>query len=921
MPNAPLYRIGFVATGARKIKTDGAKYDRYFTGAYKGKRTLINSNPSTYDTIAEIAKVSSECAYQVKPLATKVLMRSSIEETLRANWQFCYDYIAYKEDRDEEVREPIAVWNEKRGDCDCYATFLSALLICQGIVHYTDTVKMYNKNNFQHIFIIVPKNPRTFNPELDKNDKSKYWVLDPVVDAYNLEPKNITFKHLTKMGAPLYRISGIGNTALNTSSVLSFGKEFEGFGKSIWEYKEFIQGLGCTAERSAAQAQLLHQEFLQRLKVNLINTRSRLALTNFKNKAETLAKYDKVIGTWDDETLRKQELQKIEGISGLFDKLKDIGDDIGDAARKALEEAQKAADEVGKKVKEGAAAVKSKAEQFVDFLKKINPIGVAGRNAIFQVFRNNSGGSASRLKWAYASPEVFVLNGQPISNQAKYKEKLSDIQKIVKAMGGTEMELQSAVMAGDSLPQRPAPVFSIQIPEADRKQILEAMSGVLKNEYQSADKAMLSDIDTGISVNNGMVVNTGPVENGGGIVVSSGTGVSSPQVDAVRRDMVDVYTRLLSAPPSPFVANSPFINVTASTTNPILSMPVIALGGIDDSIRDIWNKIWEFIKELGDDIGQFVKNFADKAVQFIKVSALALPRAFFLLLLKFNVDGLATAIALDPVMYEDQWVSRFGGERSAFKNSLSEGMKKSPFVTKLMSPLARYITNQASVNRKLSGLYRNNYLRTYYLSGTVDEQKGATSTGKEQENQTNEVLINAGVKAAEAYAQAQKDNKDLKATLVSVCSAVGTAIGAACGGYGAIIGAPVGAVVGGLIALMIGSPKKPEVQDNTPGSTTSETTVNPDGTITVTTRDANGNIIDTRTTDKDGKEIDPPKPPAEKKSNILALLGGGLLAAKLLFTSGALAGVEKERATEGIKPDAPADNLSGQPERIKQITI
>ncbi len=909
MPNAPLYRIGFVASKARTIKKDGAKYDRYFSGAYKGKRTLINANPTTYDTIAEIAKVSSECAYQVKALATKVLMRSQIEDTLKANWQFCYDYIAYVEDRDEEVREPIAVWSEKRGDCDCYATFLSALLICQGIEHYTDTVKMYNKNSFQHIFIIVPKNPRTFNPELDKNDKSKYWVLDPVVDSYNIEPKEITFKHLTKMGAPLYRISGIGNSDSQSSSVLSFGKEFDGFGKSIWENKDYIQGLGCASERSSAQAQLLHSEFLQRLKVNLINTRNRLALTNFKDKANVLERYDKVISVWDNESLRKQELQKIEDLSGLWDKIKDVGNDIGDAAKKALEEAQKAADEVGKKLKEGAEAVKNKAEQFAEFLKKINPIGLAGRNTIFQVFRNNTGGSASRLKWAYASPEVFALNGQPISNQAKYKEKLLDIQKIVKAMGGTEMELQSAVMAGDSLPQRPATAFSIQIPESDKKQILDAMSIVLKNEFQSTQDTPAIKVDSNSSIDSSNVINIGPVQTDGGIVVSPGILVNGAQDPVIRRDVVDTYARPISAPESPFVISSNGMNtISVSSGVPAFSVSSGALKGIDESIKDIWDKIWEFIKELGDDIGQFCKNFGEKAVQFIKVSALALPRAFFLLLLKFNVDGLATAINLDQTTYEDQWVSKFGGERTAFKNALTEGKSKSPFVTRLLSPLAKYITNQAAVNKKLTGLYQNRRIFLSNLNGDEDEIS---------DNSNKDALVNAGVKAAEAYAQAQKDNKDLKATLVAVCTAVGTAIGAACGGYGAILGAPVGAAVGGLIALIIGSPKVPEQVGN--GALTTETTTNPDGSKTTVTKDENGNVIDTQTTDKDGNLIDPETPSKEKKSNAFAWITTGLLAAKLLFSSGALAGVKPDESAGGIKPNSPPDNLSGN--RIKQITI
>jgi polyhydroxyalkanoate synthesis regulator phasin len=950
MANSPLYRIGFVASKGRKLKTDGEKYNQYFVGEFKNRRTLINSNPTTYDTIAEVAKVGSECAYQVKPLATKVLMRSTIEETLRADWQFCYDYIEYIEDRDEEVRDPIASWYQKRADCDCYATFLSAILICQGIEHYTDTVKMYSKNNFQHIFIIVPKSPKTFNPERDKNDKSKYWILDPVVDAYNLEPDKITFKHLTKMGAPLYRISGTANVNTTSSEALklTFGNEFDGFGKSILENRDYIQGLGCTADRSSAQAQLLNNEFLQRLKVSLINTRNRLALTSFQGRQEILDNYDNIISVWDNETLRKLEYQKIEGtIGNVIDDAKKLRDDIANAAKRALEEAQRAAEEVAKKLKEGAESVKNKAEEFAEFLKKINPIGIAGRTTVFQVFRNNTGGSASRMKWAYASPEIFALNGQPLSNQAKYKEKLADVTKVIKAMGGTEMELQSAIMAGDSLPQKPSVAFMLPIPEAEKTEILKAMTAVLKNDYQATESIVTSTtkvVDSNINTTN--VVKAIPVANSGSYTQSPVVNTTIPATNSIRRDIVDV--RPLTAPITPFFTNVGVSNISVSPAySPSYSVTLAGLKGIDESIKDIWAKIWEFIKELGDDIGQFCKNFGENAVQFIKVSALALPRAFFLLLLKFNVDGLASAIALDPQLFENAWVRNFGGERSAFINSLADGAAKKPFVTKLLKPLASYLTGQASVNKPttntstsnttstnnsstvinagtsfvLTGIRRNGfYDRPLFLNGLGQnevETPGANAAEKAEKEAQKQVLINVGVKSAEAYAQAQKDNKDIKATIVTVCVAAGTAIGAACGGYGAIIGAPVGAAVGGLIALIIGSPKKPEAEVMPPNEKT-ESILNPDGSTTTTTKDKDGNIVTTETKDKNGNIISPPAPPTEKKSNVLAWVGGGLLAAKLLFASGALAGIE-DTSKSVIKPEAPIENLSGN--RIKEITI
>lgn len=880
--------LGYVAKTARVLKTDGAKYDHLFVGKYQGKRTLVNPNASTFDTLQLINKVTEETYHQVAPLA-KFLTGSNVEQTIRNNWNFVYNYIDYVEDKDEEIQEPLAMWHRKKGDCDCYTTFLSCLLINQGIPHYSDTVKMYGRSNFQHIFIIVPKNPATFNPEADKNNKSKYWVLDCVVDNFDYEPEKITFKYLTKMGTPLYRLSGTGkekntNNENSNQVVLTFGREFEDIGSSLMYYKPQLQGLGCL-DKSRTQAMIIKNEFMARLKVHLQNTRTKYAqANNIPSKATILADLDNIIANWDDNSMRKSALNgtTIKGLAGW-----------GENWQKFKDNVKNVVDEVGDAVKKGAEAVKDKAKDLGEFLVKINPLGVATREIIFNFYRNDVGGSASKLKWAYADNNTFLLSGKPISEKAKYTSVLENITRIIKAAGGTETELKSAVLRGSSLPTYQPSNSSLSLTEDEKNEVNTGFVQALNNEVINSNKEANAAYTVVVDTSGGTIVENG---KGNGIPTTTYTTVADGNNNTQNKltplpvvpvasspiptggNVWQVTTNqpvILSATPvSSSIPNATVANVNNSgyswninTPTPTVS-GLSGLSGVDDMVKNIISKMLEFLKELGESALHFLKNFRDGVIQFIKVSALAGPRALFLMILKLNIDGISTALGVNGAQkMEDNWVSRFGGERSAFKNALSIGQSKSPKKLGLLGSLVNYLTKGS-------------------LSGIEEPLNETIVPGTEvlKDNDTNyDELIKTGVDTAAMAAANAGDKTKLQAVLVGVFTAVGAAVGAACGGVGVIVGAPAGAVVGSLVYQALPDSKK-TTQENT-------TTTNSDGS-------------------NDG-EIKPPAPVKKSSGGIIALAAFSLIAIAATPT-------KKPKAAEKKEPE----NLSGtKKERIAEITI
>jgi hypothetical protein len=158
-----------------RILKSGAAYDHLFPRASGGDHT-VRRNASLDDTMAYIPEVVGKTLAQTRRLAA-MLKGKTVYETCKNLWQFVYEHIQYRKDRQgyEQVRSPARTWHDRRQgvDCDCYSVFISSVLTNLGIPH-TLRITKYKQAHFQHIYPIVP-------------DGSSYITMDCVTDSFDYE--------------------------------------------------------------------------------------------------------------------------------------------------------------------------------------------------------------------------------------------------------------------------------------------------------------------------------------------------------------------------------------------------------------------------------------------------------------------------------------------------------------------------------------------------------------------------------------------------------------------------------------------------------------------------------------------------------------------------------------------------------------
>lgn len=187
------------AKAIRRLKP-GNEYNHLIKAA-KHTDTYLLDVASVFDTIRTIKMVVKDSHHQVAGLA-QVLKGSDLKSTLQRIWSFVYDHIQYKIDKPgtEQVRSPARSWADRVTgvDCDCYSTFISALLVNLGIDHVLrmTAYRQHNSNvaaiakPWQHVYVIVVTNQEGY--KANPTDPSNYIVLDCVKDEFNTEHGPIT---------------------------------------------------------------------------------------------------------------------------------------------------------------------------------------------------------------------------------------------------------------------------------------------------------------------------------------------------------------------------------------------------------------------------------------------------------------------------------------------------------------------------------------------------------------------------------------------------------------------------------------------------------------------------------------------------------------------------------------------------------
>lgn len=552
--------LGYTASKKRTL-LEGRQYDALFP---RPKLTDPRTEPiSTLGAVALAKQIVLQTLADSVKVAKLQFVSGDLNKTCNNIWNFFYKHYQYKLDEPgvEQLRRPARAWHDRKEgiDCDCFSISVSSMLTNLGIRHYFRVVKMYGNDYYQHIYVVVPKNSKS-----DMSQRSDYYVIDPVVDSYDFEPRGVTFKTDIPM-MPVQFLNGVDNS--NNASTQPFLREFNTLGDGV----------------SGTDNEQLYGEFLGRLKRHLINTRNEIQahprkVSKIYRPEAVVAAINGLLGMWDNEAKREAELERLSGIDEtlLQPHLQGLGDLLGDdetlfglintdheqmeglgatkkkAARKSVtgkttptkkagpitsvKNAKKVAKVVTGKVKANKPetkkvqdASKGKAKQV---LKKVgravvknNPVTLSMRAGFLAAMKTNFARLASRAYWAYFTQAEAAKYGVSANYYARAKQLQQALEKtFVGKLKGQSSALQKAIVTGL------AAKTSKRLAQKGKMNGIDALNGLTG---LGIDPATDTVIASSMVVLTPLIVMAAKIfkGNGGGEVTESGTEMSSALLD------------------------------------------------------------------------------------------------------------------------------------------------------------------------------------------------------------------------------------------------------------------------------------------------------------------------------------------------------------------------------------------------------
>lgn len=424
--------LGVTASHKRKIKS-GSEYDKYFPKTI-GTNPLLSKGADVYQTVDYVEQVVKQTLKHTEKLAPK-LKGSTLSETCRRIFNFCYNHIQYKLDKpgEEQLRTPARSWKDRKTgiDCDCFSIFVSSILHNLGIKHAYRICEINNKGYFQHIYIVVP---------LDQSKESisgnNYITIDPVLDQFNMEAPGITKTH-DKMSIPVRVLNGADEQFLgeiDNQTTLSGV-----YGAFKHKMRTHLRAVRNAAAKSPK---------------NLGSTQDQTAFLGMLDFADT------VIQSGSDQGLAElmrlgMNLEKQESINGLsgYDGLGKgkFLKKVATAVKTVKNEVKAAAKSAGNKIAESKAVakVKTTAKKAVQAVAKYNPVSTAARAGFLVAMSTNLFGIADQVRWGYATSEQIKRYGISPQDHAKAKEALAKITKMfVNDLKGDPNNLKKAILSG-----------------------------------------------------------------------------------------------------------------------------------------------------------------------------------------------------------------------------------------------------------------------------------------------------------------------------------------------------------------------------------------------------------------------------------------------------------------------------------------
>lgn len=437
--------LGITASHQRKIKS-GAQFDKYF-GAPKGLDPIVNKDASTLETVDIIAGLVPKVAYQTKSLAP-VLKGSSLKQTCKNIFDFCYNHIQYKLDASgvEQLREPVRAWKDRVSgiDCDCFSILVSSILHNLGIKHSYRICEIANKGYYQHIYIVVPVN-QTLN-----SISGQYIVIDPVLDTFNKEAPGITKIRDKFMGIPVQVLNGIEDYSIMGFGAIGAADSLEGVQRAF--KTSVVSHLRNTKNKIANSPKCLAGMYDPSALMGVLDRAEQLLEDGSDQALAALYNLDEPLlgnpfaGLGDAELgdLGKPKfLKKIAtAAKSVKNAVKEGTSNIQDAAKKSAEAAKVAT----KKAVDKAKEVAKKGAQVV---VKYNPVSTAARAGVLLAMKTNLFGLAEQLKWGYATPEQISKFGISSADYQKAKTALAKAKRLfVDTLKGQESNLKDAILSG-----------------------------------------------------------------------------------------------------------------------------------------------------------------------------------------------------------------------------------------------------------------------------------------------------------------------------------------------------------------------------------------------------------------------------------------------------------------------------------------
>jgi hypothetical protein len=405
----------------RKI-VKAPEYDIFF-GKTDNKRIVQKGDFSTRETVLRMIDIINTKSWQTKKIA-KNLETETLVGTCRNIWDFCFRYIKYQKDIEEELREPNATWRDGQilarqypnviredgvqygVDCDCYSIFIGSILSNLDIPFNIKMTSYVNSlgldNGFQHVYIIVPL------------IKDRYLTIDPVVNEFNYEKPVSKYelftlqKKIHSTMAKVFVLSGVETQQNYANSMIDIitGRNLSTdlFGDT--DDNSMLEYLKSTRKAVISNPEIITnqspEDFVQMIDLAIKNwlvpEKRENALEQLSNLEEYLIQNKAILKGFEDEEL-----------SGFFKELK-----AKNQEKKIIKKEKKETKEKG---------------TILNKLNKFNPATLAVRNAFRTVLAINFLGLSTILS----------------SDDTKAKEVRTKVDNLYFSLGGKKDKLDKTI--------------------------------------------------------------------------------------------------------------------------------------------------------------------------------------------------------------------------------------------------------------------------------------------------------------------------------------------------------------------------------------------------------------------------------------------------------------------------------------------